>query len=136
MDESEILRISFQKNISLASNEEISKMSSFNKEDYLEGAKQILSSLALNKNVIEAVTNAFYFTELYFNKNDLPYILKYPETRWYYNEINYFMLANIQEFTKENLMKYYEGIPDIIITPDYIYNKLEVLEYSKKSMEE
>ncbi len=131
MDESEILRISFQKNTSLVSNKDTSKIHSFNKEEYLEGAKQILSSLALNKNIIEAVANAFFFTELYFNKNDLPYILKYPETRWYYNEINYFMLSNIQEFSKEDLAKYYEGIPDIIITPDYIYNKLEVLEYSK-----
>jgi hypothetical protein len=126
MDESEILRISFEKKTGLAI-----EIYNFKKEEYLEGAKQILSDLALNKNVIEAVINSFFFTELYFNKNDLPYILKYPDTRWYYNEINYFMLANIQEFSKEDLMKYSESIPDIIITPEYIQKRFAILEHSK-----
>jgi hypothetical protein len=106
-------------------------LSSFNKEKYLEEAKMILSDLALNKDVVEAVINAFYFTEMYFNKNDLPFILKNNDTRWYYNEINYFMLFNIQEFDNEKTMRYSEGIPDEIIFPDYIYKKFDIMNYSK-----
>jgi hypothetical protein len=107
---------------------------SFNKEKFILEAIMILRDLILNKNIVEAVVNSFYFVDMYFNKDDLPYILYYNETKWYYNEINYAMLLNIEEFDKENLMKYSENIPDIIIEPEHIKKRFDIINYSKEKV--